>query len=282
MRLLKEISTFKIGGPALSIAEAKTVAEMSSLLKEVYPRRMVVIGKGSNCLFSDQGFNGLVILNKIDFISSIKPIITVGAGFSFALLGSRTARAGFTGLEFAAGIPASVGGGIFMNAGANGQEAADTLISVDFLNEKGELFTFLKKDLDFSYRYSSFQGMKGAIVSATFGLTKDPLAREKQLKIVEYRQKTQPYGEPSIGCVFRNPIGDCCHSAAALIDQAGLKEVAIGGAKVSEKHANFIINPKGLATASDVEALIKIIKEKVFAHAGILLEEEIRKIAFES
>ncbi len=281
MRLLKELSTFKIGGPARFVAEAKTVEEMSSLLKGAYPNNVVVIGKGSNCLFSDQGFNGLVVLNKIDFMTPVSDTVTVGAGFSFALLGSRTARAGFSGLEFASGIPASVGGAIFMNAGANGQETADTLMSVDFLNEKGELFTFLKKDLNFSYRHSSFQGMKGAIVAATFGLTKNLLAREKQLKIIEYRQKTQPYGEPSIGCIFRNPVGDCCLSAAALIDQAGLKKTAVGGAEVSEKHANFIINPSGSATAADVEGLIKMIKEKVFAHAGILLEEEIRKITFE-
>lgn len=284
MKLLKELSTFKIGGPARYFAEAKTSEEMSFLLKEAYQKGLpvLVLGKGSNCLFSDKGFDGLVILNKIDFISPISSKVVVGAGFSFALLGVRTARSGLSGLEFASGIPASVGGAVFMNAGANGQETADTLVSVDFLDEKGDLHTLAKEDLLFSYRKSSFQAMKGAIVSATFQLQEDANAREKQLQIVAYRQKTQPYNDPSIGCIFRNPAGECCLSAAALIDQAGLKKTAVGGAEVSAKHANFIVNPQGLAKAADVEALICIVKEKVYAHFGVLLEEEIRKIGFES
>lgn len=284
MKLLKDLSTFKIGGPAKFFAAPTTVEEMSQLLKDAYAKGIpvLILGKGSNCLFSDKGFEGLVIRNQIDFMTPLAKQIKVGAGFSFALLGARTAKASLAGLEFASGIPASVGGAIFMNAGANGGETADTLVSVDFLDEKGDLYTFAKEDLTFSYRKSSFQNMKGAIVSATFSLKEDPTAREKQLKIVEYRQKTQPYNDPSIGCIFRNPGGECCLSAAALIDQSGLKKMAIGGAEVSGKHANFIVNPSHTATASDVEALIQTVKEKVFTRFGVLLEEEIRKIGFES
>lgn len=280
MKLLKDLSTFKIGGSAQFFAEAKTPEEMSQLLRSAYEKGLpvVVIGKGSNCLFSDQGFRGLVILNKIDFVTPIAKTITVGAGFSFALLGVRTARQGLSGLEFASGIPASVGGAVFMNAGANGQETKDCLRSVDFINEKGDLQRFSYEDLQFSYRKSSFQTMKGAIVSATFELLEDEKARERQLKIVQYRQATQPYSDPSIGCIFRNPEGGCCEPAAALIDQAGLKGSSRGGAVVSMKHANFIVNPEEAATASDVEALIETVKEKVHAKFGVKLEEEIRKI----
>lgn len=284
MRLLKELSTFKIGGMAKSFAEAKTVEEMQSLLREAYAEAMpvLILGKGSNCLFADRGFEGLVILNKIDFITPNGSEVHVGAGFSFALLGIRTAKASLTGLEFASGIPGSVGGAVFMNAGANGQETKDCLISVDFVDEAGRLERLSCDELTFSYRKSPFHFMKGAIVGATFQLKEDAGARERQLKIVQYRQETQPYHEPSIGCIFRNPQGECCLSAGALIEQAGLKGVTVGGARVSQKHANFIVNPTAAATAADVEGLIAHIKETVMTRFGIMLEEEIRKIGFKS
>src|SRR5262249_41865929 len=137
------------------------------------------------------------------------------------------------------GIPATVGGAIFMNAGANGMETQKSLVSVDFVTEEGELITLDRKDLHFGYRTSSFHTRKGAIVGATFKLTPSLAARQKQIEIVTYRKNTQPYNDKSAGCVFRNPEG---HIAARLIEEAGLKGKMCGEAKVSEKHANFIVN----------------------------------------
>lgn len=238
----------------------------------------LIIGKGSNCLFDDKGFDGLVILNKISFCHYEEEIVSVGAGYSFSLLGSQTARKGFSGLEFASGIPATVGGAIFMNAGANGSETCNSLLDVSFVNERGELEVLTKESLVFSYRYSSFQEKKGAIVSARFKLTPSSEARPKQLNIIEYRTKTQPYGDKSAGCLFRNPQG---FSAGALIQECGLKGIRVGGAEVSTLHANFIINKEG-ATAEDIRKLADLVQRTVKEKKGIDLHMEVRQISFSS
>ncbi|MFN4175177.1 MAG: UDP-N-acetylmuramate dehydrogenase, partial [Parachlamydiaceae bacterium] len=235
----------------------------------------LVLGKGSNCLFHHEGYDGVVIQNKIDFFENPEPgVYRVGAGFSFALLGTKASQAGFSGLEFATGIPASVGGAIFMNAGANGSETKDSLSSVEFLNDEGKVIVLSKEELFFGYRTSSFQTMKGAILAATFKLTPSQMARQKQLEIISYRKKTQPYGDKSAGCVFRNP--DCGH-AGRLIEEAGLKGMKVGDAEVSTMHANFIVN-KGNASSDDVLNLIEIVRKKVEEKAGVHLESEIRII----
>lgn len=277
-RLLSTLCTFGIGGPARYYVEVREVAVMQSLLlfcKE-HALPFFILGKGSNCLFDDQGFNGVVIHNKIDFLERPAPgRFRAGAGYSFSLLGVQSARDGWSGLEFASGIPASVGGAVFMNAGANGAEVSNAVVSVEFVDENGALHEYAREDLHFSYRTSDFQQMRGAIVSATFALTRSEAARKKQLEIVEYRVKTQPYGEKSAGCIFRNPS---CASAGALIDQAGLKTLSCGNAEVSAMHANFIVN-KGQATARDVLQLIEWIKKAVFEKKGVQLESEVRYIA---
>ncbi|WP_039358392.1 UDP-N-acetylmuramate dehydrogenase [Candidatus Protochlamydia amoebophila] len=278
--LLKEISTFGIGGPAKYFVEVRTIPDMQKTLLFCYQNEIpyFILGKGSNSLFDDRGFNGLVIANRIDCLEkNEKGCWHVGAGYSFSLLGSQTARQGWEGLEFASGIPGSVGGAIFMNAGANGRETADNLISVDFVDEQGKLIHFKRSNLNFQYRTSPFQNIKGAIVSATFQLNASQEARQKQLSIIDYRKKTQPYKAKSAGCVFRNP--NCGH-AGALIEQAGLKETKIGGAAVSSVHANFIIN-SGLATSQDVLALIRLIQETVKAKTGAELESEIRYVPYD-
>lgn len=267
-RSLSEFSTFGIGGPIAYFVEVATIEEMEEAFCLDLPK--MVIGKGSNCLFNDFGFDGLVILNKIDFCHWHEEEVTVGSGYSFSLLGVQSARRGFSGLEFASGIPATVGGAIFMNAGASGSETCNVLKSVDFFD--GTRKTYLKEELDFSYRASSFQKMDGVILSATFSLVSQKEARAKQLQIVDYRMKTQPLKDKSAGCVFRNPTGS---SAGGLIDACGLKGLQLGGAKVSEIHANFIVNAKN-ATANDVKALIHLVQEKVFQQTGVLLETEIR------
>ncbi|MGZ3633228.1 MAG: UDP-N-acetylmuramate dehydrogenase [Parachlamydiaceae bacterium] len=275
--LLKVYCTFGIGGPATYFTEVRSIAEMQSALKICHAHSLpfCILGKGSNCLFSDRGFNGVIILNKIDFHQEIHPgSFYVGAGYSFSLLGTQTARNGWTGLEFASGIPATVGGAIFMNAGANGTETCETLVSVDFVTSTGELKTFLKKDLQFSYRSSSFHELSGAIVGATFQLNACSFARQKQLDIIRYRQATQPYGQKSAGCVFRNPSQKY---AGALIEQCQLKGIALGGAAISTLHGNFIVNT-GTASAKDVLSLISHIQNQVAIRTGITLESEVRVI----
>jgi len=273
-RPLSELSTFGIGGNARYWAELKSIEGAKEAVRLCAERHLpfIVIGKGSNSLFSDQGFEGVVLLNKIDFYETPEPhLFHVGAGFSFALLGVRTARHGWGGLEFASGIPATVGGAVFMNAGANGRETAESLVTVDFVNEQGVLELLDRQSLHFSYRHSPFQTRKGIIVGATFHLQPDLEARKKQLKIVEYRQKTQPYSDKSAGCIFRNPA---CGFAGQLIEQSGLKGFRMGGAQVSTLHANFIVNVGG-ATAEEVKTLMHHIQTTVHAQTGHHLEPEV-------
>ena|SRR3990167_1563845 len=279
-KLLKEVSTFGIGGPAQFFIQVFSVEEMQKVLVYCHKEKIpfFILGKGSNCLFDDQGFEGVVIQNKISYITIKEQSIDVGSGYSFSLLGAKSAKEGLTGLEFASGIPASVGGAVFMNAGANGGETANCLEEVTFINELGNLLVFMRKDLDFSYRKSPFQQMKGAIVSAKFILEKSLNAREKQLAIIEYRTRTQPYQDLSIGCIFKNPIGN---SAGALIEKSGLKGLVIGGAEVSPKHANFIVN-RSSATAKDVLELMNQVQYLVEQSTGIQLEMEIRCIPYKS
>lgn len=277
-KLLSTLSTFGIGGPAKFFAEARSIVEMQEAITWANQEKVafIVIGKGSNTLFDDRGFDGLVILNKIDFCEFNGNILHVGAGYSFSLLGAQTARKGFSGLEFASGIPCSVGGAVYMNAGANGGQTFDTLTEVGYVDQIGEHLTFTKEQIRFGYRFSSFQNLRGAIVSAKFLLQPSEEARQKQLSLIDYRMKTQPYKDKSAGCVFRNPMSG---SAGALIEACGLKGISIGGAQVSSMHANFIINT-GAATAQDVIKLSDLVKKTVKEKKGIDLEMEIRLIPY--
>lgn len=273
-KLLSEVSTLGIGGPARYFLEVTTVEDLAVAIRECNEEKIpyILLGKGSNTLFDDRGFCGVVILNRIMGLEEEGDLIHVGAGYSFSLLGVQMARKGKAGLEFASGIPGTVGGAVYMNAGANGGETANILVDVDYVTETGDVQKILREQMTFAYRISSFQGKKGAIARATFRLTDSPEARKRQLEIVEYRTRTQPYSDKSAGCVFRNPMPT---SAGALIDQCGLKGLKIGGAEVSLLHANFIVN-KGGATAADVLALAHTIKSQVLEKTGIALEMEVR------
>lgn len=269
-RSLSEFSTFGIGGPIRHLVEVTTFEEMEEAMQLGLP--YLIVGKGSNCLFDDRGFDGLVILNKIDFCTWNENEVTAGSGYSFSLLGVQTARKGLSGLEFASGIPATVGGAVFMNAGANGRETCESLKSVLYFDKIRR--EFKREELTFGYRISPFQRMSGVILAATFSLKPQPLARQSQLQIIDYRMKTQPLKDKSAGCVFRNPPN---HSAGALIDRCGLKGTIVGGAKISEIHANFIVNV-GSASSKDVLQLIKLVQEKVLEQTGVYLEPEVRLI----
>lgn len=271
---LKKYSTFQVGGQAdyfLIAKDEKTVQDGILWAKE---RQVpyLILGKGSNSLFADQGFRGLIILNKVDYISSEGPLFKVGAGYSFSRLGSLTSKKGYEGLEFACGIPASVGGAIYMNAGANGAETFDCLHKVSYIDANGKITEFEAKDLQRSYRYSIFQEMQGAIVGASFLLKENQASREKQLSIIEYRKKTQPLQECSAGCIFKNPEGS--KSAGQLIEEAGMKGKLYGDAQVSPVHANFIINKKQ-ASAEDIRHLAEQTKQQVFEKHGVNLESEV-------
>lgn len=275
MKPLAPFCTFGIGGPARYFATSRTISDLQQLIQWAnnHGVSFFVLGKGSNLLFDDRGYDGLVIYNRVTFFEEPKPgEYYVGSGYSFARLGALTARKGFAGLEFASGIPGSVGGAVYMNAGANGRETADCLEEVDYIDAEGRLKQLKRGELDFSYRSSSFQNWKGAIAAARFSLTKGEQALQKQRELLAYRLETQPYEDKSAGCVFRNPQK---RGAGALIDAAGLKGYSVGGAAISQKHANFIIN-KNHATAEDVKRLVQEIKEKV----GFNLECELRIIPF--
>jgi UDP-N-acetylmuramate dehydrogenase len=277
-RLLKEFTTFGIGGPAKYFTQVTSIIELQEVVRFCSEKnlRYFVLGKGSNSLFSDRGFDGVVILNKIHFIEEKAGEFYVGAGYSFSLLGSQTARKGWEGLEFASGIPGSVGGAVFMNAGANGAETFETLTEVTYVNEAGEIEMLPKSALQWSYRHTSFHERKGSIAAARFQLKPSTEARKKQLQLIDYRTKTQPYSDQSAGCVFRNAPQA---SAGRLIQECGLKGFSIGGAEVSTMHANFIVN-KGSASADDVIALAKHVQNTVLDQTGQLLEMEIRVISY--
>lgn len=278
-RPLKAATTFGIGGPADFFIEISDIDSLRAVLHycKVNNLAYYVLGKGSNVLFDDRGFAGVVIVNRIHFLEKPQENIWhVGAGYSFSLLGSQSARQGLGGLEFASGIPGSVGGAVYMNAGANGSETCQTLLSVDYMTPDGEQRCMRKEELTFGYRTSSFQTWKGVITGATFCLTPSPEARQKQLTIIDYRKKTQPYDAKSAGCVFRNP--NCGH-AGALIEQSGLKGTTIGGAQVSTMHANFLINT-GEGTSADIMKLIAFIQQEVKVKQGIELEHEVRCVPF--
>lgn len=277
---LSAYSTLGIGGPARYFACIKSQEELSEAFLFAKEKNIpyFVLGKGSNSLFDDRGFCGLVLLNKLDWIiGGNSDSVEAGSGASFALLGVQTARKGFSGLEFASGIPGSVGGAVYMNAGANGMETKDSLFSVTHMDSFGNVKTYPIEKLKFGYRTSSFQTMDGVIISAKFTLFPSPKAREKQLEIVGYRIQTQPYGEKSAGCIFQNPPN---HSAGQLIDMAGLKGFSIGGSKVSEKHANFFLNHKN-AASNDILQLIEAVKNQVKEKTGIELRPEVNYIPYD-
>lgn len=279
---LKNYTTFGIGGSADFFSVVTNLQELQAALRFSQERGIpyFILGKGSNSLFSDKGFRGLVILNKIDTVDHDgHGGFIVGAGHSFSFLGIRTARDGWGGLEFASGIPATVGGAIYMNAGAQKGETKDTLVWVDYLHQNGLVERFLRDELSFGYRSSSFQSMKGVIVGAAFKLQRDDMAKQRQIELLEYRMKTQPYRDKSAGCVFKNPapLATACYSAGYLIEQAGCKGLQVGGASVSTMHANFLVNAVD-ATAQEIMELVHEVQKRVYERTGTWLECELRAL----
>lgn len=262
---MSNYTTYKVGGNALAIVYPDNLNDLIKLLKFLKENNIKhkVLGNGSNLIFSDETYEGVLIkLTEFNNLEIDDTVITVEAGYNLPKLCMKVAKLGLAGLEFAAGIPGTVGGAVFMNAGAYKSDMGYIVSEVKVIDENLNIKTLYNKDLDFHYRSSYLQRHKDLIcVEAKIVLRKgdakaimDVIADRKQRRLL-----TQPLEYPSAGSVFRNPENDY---AGRLIEELGYKGKNIGGAYVSEKHANFIIN-KGNAKASDVRNLINEIKEKV-------------------
>ncbi len=274
-------STLKVGGPADAIMIADSLSELTELMVWLHDRNLPwqVVGRGSNILIPDEGLAGVTLIlgkdfSAVEIISSEKTEIKVraGAACSLAKLLAYCTKHQFSGLEFAVGIPGSVGGAIVMNAGCWGREIADVLSDVTILNPAGKVQTKFRENLDFSYRKWK-EYSEGIVVSGTFSLA---AGEEYQIKAAcndynRLRKKQQPQKIPSAGSFFKNPPE---HAAGKLIEDAGLKGLKVGGAMVSSKHANFIVNT-GSATATDVFNLMRQIQSTVYDKSGIMLEPEV-------
>jgi len=277
-------TTFKVGGTCKYFITPKDIYELTDLLKYLKENNIkyMILGNGSNTIFSSKEYDGVIInLSNLNSMTIEGNKIYVEAGYQLIKLSIDAMNNNLSGLEFAAGIPGNVGGAIFMNAGAYKSDMSDLIDTVTFLDENYDLKTLKKDELNFSYRKSLFQEHPGyIIISTVLKLTKNN--KDEIQKLMDNRKErrvsTQPLDYPSAGSVFRNPSEDVF--AGKLIEDLGLKGYKIGGAQISEKHANFIINVGG-ATGEDIKALIDMIKVKVKEKYNIDLHVEQRFINFE-
>ena len=278
---MSEHTTFRIGGPADLFVVPTTVEGLAAVVSACNKEGVYcfILGNGSNVLVSDKGIRGVVVstaacINNIELIGAYE--IKCGAGVKLSRLSDLACENSLTGAEFAWGIPGTVGGAVYMNAGAYDGEMKDILVSCEYLTPDGELRTMLADEMDLSYRHSAFSENGCVIVSATVRLKAGDKGeiRAKMDDFMCRRKSKQPLEFPSAGSTFKRPVGGF---AAALIDECGLKGYSVGGAEVSEKHAGFVIN-KGGATCFDVMRLVEHIKKEVFLNKSIKLECEIRVI----
>ena len=284
IRLLEEEplarhTSFRIGGPAAVFAQPSSAEELAALLrllseKNIRPR---VLGAGTNVLAPDEGVRGLVVCLK-DCLGGMERLdethIRVMAGVTMARAAVNAANMGLTGMEFAHGIPGTVGGGVYMNAGAYGGEICQICESVEVMDLDGNLSRLSNDEMAFSYRHSALENRTGIVVSAVFALKRGNSEEiwAKMKELIARRTASQPLDIPSAGSAFKRPTGGY---AAALIEEAGLKGYQVGGAAISAKHAGFAVNLGG-ATAADVKALLSQVSEQVYQKSGIRLEPEVR------
>lgn len=277
--LMKNHTSFKIGGPADEFCEVRSADDVIELINYAKEKGIpyTVIGNGSNLLVSDKGIRGLVIKlsGGFDKVEVNGNTVKSEAGILLSKLASIAKRNSLKGLEFASGIPGSLGGAVYMNAGAYGGEMKDVVKSVTYL-DNGEIKTADRNMLDFGYRKSMFSGKDMIILSVELELEKGSIDEitAKMEDFKERRTSKQPLSMPSAGSTFKRPEG---YFAGKLIEDAGLKGFAIGGAMVSEKHSGFVINT-GDAKAQDVVDLIEHIKKTVFEKFGVKLEPEVKTL----
>jgi UDP-N-acetylmuramate dehydrogenase len=275
---LAKHTTIKIGGPAEIFVEPSSIEDLKKTMDTVtesgVPWR--AIGRGSNLLVGDSGIKGVVIkLGKgLDHLDVDGDTITAGGGYSLIKLTTVISKQGLSGLQFAGGIPGSVGGAVYMNAGAHGSDMSKILVKAHILFEDGTMEWLTAEELEFSYRTSLLQKKRpGICLEAVLKLEKgnrEEIVAELQ-KNKDYRRETQPWDHPNCGSVFRNPLP---HYAGQLIQESGLKGYQIGGAKISELHGNFIVNT-GNATAKDVLDLIDFVKKTIYEKHGVKMETEV-------
>lgn len=273
--------SFRIGGPVRAMVQPASIEEtvqVCRLLKEAEVEPLI-LGNGTNLLVTDEPLERIAVQfgEKMAYVQDAGPdSITAGCGITLARLAQEAQSRGLAGLEFAHGIPGSLGGAVSMDAGAYGGEMKDVVVSTRFLDEDGNLQEIEGAAHEFAYRHSRFSDTGCVILESTLQLTPDDPEEiwQRMMTLREKRRASQPLDMPSAGSTFKRPVGGY---AAALIDQAGLKGYAIGGAQVSEKHGGFVIN-KGGATFDDVLKLIDHIRKEVYRTSGIELETEVKII----
>lgn len=272
-------TSFRIGGPAEVMAFPRNSYELTKILKasKLLDCKVAILGAGTNVLAPDSGIDGLVICLKdcLDGMTQLDEThIKVMAGVTMGRAAVFAAGLGLSGMEFAHGIPGTVGGGVYMNAGAYGGEISQICQSVEVMSMDGICTTFSASEMEFSYRHSCLEESGGIVISATFALTPKPEQEIRSLMqdLMKRRKTSQPLELPSAGSAFKRPVGGY---AAALIDETGLKGFRVGGAAVSEKHAGFVVNVDH-ATADDVVKLLYAVSDKVYDRTGIRLEPEVR------
>jgi UDP-N-acetylmuramate dehydrogenase len=276
------LTAYQVGGNAEWFVQPSHEKVLSESLTWARDSQLpiTVIGAGTNLLISDEGIPGLVVhLRSWRGIETLgEGLLEVRAGESIAALSWLVARKGWAGLEWAVGVPGSVGGAVVMNAGAHGAQMADNLVSVEVLTETGVQRTVTAEQLELSYRHSVLQERQWIVLSARIQLEtgKDSATLTQTLTAFnDYRHRTQPSGFPNCGSVFRNPKEG--HRAGWLIEQCGLKGYQVGAAQVAEKHANFILN-RGGATAKDILVLMERMRSQVYDRWGVSLEPEVRMV----
>lgn len=279
--LLSQHTTMKIGGPADLFIEPSSLENIQKVMTFIKEHKLPwrAIGRGSNLLVSDKGIEGVVIKlgSGLNHLSINESTITVGGGHSLVSLSTLISKKGLSGLEFASGIPGSVGGAVYMNAGAHGSDISKILTKAHILFEDGSIEWLSNDEMEFTYRTSVLQKKRpGIVLEAEFKLAmgdRTVIVSQMQ-KNKDYRKETQPWNFPCAGSIFRNPLPNY---AGKLIEEAGLKGFQIGGAKISEMHGNFIVNA-GNATAKDVLDLIQYIKDKIEHLFGVKMETEVEII----
>ena len=283
---LKRFNTWRIGGNAECLVDVVNVADLSLLLPFIRKHRIpwFILGKGSNLLIPDTYWPGIILHLSGEFrcweplegnSTSEKNEVVAGAALADVTFAQRCVTRGWGGMEFLIGIPGTIGGAVAMNAGAHGGETAEFLKEAEWMDMEGNLHNSPRESLEFCYRYSELMGNYGRIITrAVFQLREsDPETVEKNLlECQQFRMEKQPYNQPSCGSVFKNPPGDY---AARLMESSGLKGKIRGGAQISPKHANFIVN-NGDASSADVLSLIDTARETVFINHSINLELEVQ------
>lgn len=290
---LSGYTSFKAGGPADHIVSPQSEEELAKVIRLLCRSKtpFYILGNGSNVLFSDEGFRGVVILIKdagaeVSFTESHKKCssdepasedtvtVRVSAGCPFIKLAMDASRYGLTGLEFASGIPGTVGGAVVMNAGAYGGETRDCIVSAKVMNYRGQIYRLTRDELKLGYRTSIIQKKNLIVLEAEFALKKGD--RETIMATVAElnakRREKQPLEYPSAGSTFKRPTG---YFAGKLIEDAGLRGFSVGDACVSEKHCGFVVN-KGSASSKDISDLITAVTDKVYKVSGVKLEPEVR------